>query len=390
MRVLLLDEGFISGTATARGLRSAGCTVDVIAATGGHGRCVVSGGTWQLAPRVGDSRLMDIISAAVRRSNYDVIYPITEPLQALIWDERPSWYDLVFPHVDERQRHLRRDKREMSALVATVGVSTPRQMSADSAADVRDAVTALGLPVVIKGTTGRGGNATRICNSLDEALAARSELATHARAPFAQQYIGGVTYIAGGLFERGKPLRFFSGAKTLQYPSRTGPAAEITSVNDPALTDLACQVFAAAELTGIASIDVVRDTLGRYHFLELNPRPWGSIEAAYNAGVELFDGLARLWRAEDLTPRLGFRDGIRSPVFPLYLFAMPYWKSGGARRAIGPDVRRALSLARGEPALAGHVAHRLVRVGLNLSSRRSERSERVSGPTVVAIGAGHA
>jgi hypothetical protein len=365
MRVLLLDEGFISGTATARGLRSAGCTVDVIAATGGHGRCVVSGGTWQLAPRVGDPRLMEMIAAAVLRTDYDVIYPITEPLQSLVWNERPSWSEKVFPFVDEQQQRVRRDKQEMSALVASVGVSIPRQLSATTPTDVRNAVRALGLPIVIKGTSGRGGNATRICNSLNEALSVARELATHHRVPFAQQYIDGVTYLAGGLFDRGKPLRFFSGAKTLQYPARTGPAAEITSVRDPDLTDLACRVFAAANITGIASIDVVRDALGRYHFLELNPRPWGSIEAASDAGVELFDALARLWRSEPGLPRLGFREGIRSPVFPLYLFAMPYWKSGRARRALVPDARRALALARGEPALAGHVAHRLVRVGLN-------------------------
>lgn len=363
--MLLLDEGFISGTATARGLRSAGCTVDVIAAAGGHGRCDVAGGTWQLAPRVGDQRLLDHIAAAVRRTGYDVIYPITEPLQRLVWDERPSWTDRVFPHVDELQQRARRDKRAMSELVAGAGVSIPRQMPATSESDIWRAVRALGLPLVIKGTTGRGGNATRICNSLEQAISAAIELTDHDHVPFAQQYIDGVTHLAGGLLDRGRALRFFSGAKTLQYPARTGPAAEITSVNDPALTDLALRVFAAAEVTGIASIDVVRDALGCYHFLELNPRPWGSIEAANGAGVELFDGLARLWRGEPLSPRLGFRDGIRAPVFPLYLFAKPFWKSGAARRALVPDVRRALTLARVEPALAGHVAHRLVRVGLN-------------------------
>ncbi len=365
MRVLLLDEGFISGTATARGLRSAGCTVDVIAATGGHGRCAVAGGTWQLAPRVGNQRLMDMIDAAVRRTEYDVVYPITEPLQWLIWDQRPAWHSKVFPPVDEHQQHARRDKREMSALVANAGVTTPRQFPATSDADVRMAVFTLGLPIVIKGTTGRGGNATRICSSHETALAAVAELANHDCEPFAQEHIGGVTHLAGGLFDRGRPLRFFSGAKTLQYPPRTGPAAEITSVRDPALTELALSVFAAAEVTGLASIDVIRDPRGRYHFLELNPRPWGSIEAAGAAGVDLFGALVRLWRGEQVSPRLDFHDGVRSPVFPLYLLAMPYWKSGAARRALGPDVRRALTRARGEPALASHVAHRLVRVGLN-------------------------
>jgi hypothetical protein len=365
MRVLLLDEGFISGTATARGLRAAGCTVDVIAATGGHGRCAVAGGTWQLAPRVSDPRLMKTITAVVRRTAYDVIYPITEPLQWLIWDQQPSWQSKVFPNVYERHQHIRRDKREMSALVAAASISTPRQLPATSDAEVRAAVTSLGLPIVIKGTAGRGGNATRICHSLVDTQTAVAELTAHDGLTFAQQYIDGVTCLAGGLFDRGRPLRFFSGAKTLQYPARTGPAAEITSIRDGALTDLALRVFAAAEVTGLASIDVIRDAFGRYHFLELNPRPWGSIEAAGTAGVDLFDALVRMWRGAPIAPCLEFRAGVHFPVFPLYLLAMPYWKSGSARRALGSDMRRAFTRARGEPALAGHVAHRLMRVGLN-------------------------
>src|SRR4051812_10094259 len=99
MRVLLLDEGFISGAVTARGLARAGCAVDVLAATGGRGACRVDGGRWQLAPRVGDPRLLDEIDVRVRRSAYDVVYPVTEPLQWLLWDAAPSWSGSVFPAV---------------------------------------------------------------------------------------------------------------------------------------------------------------------------------------------------------------------------------------------------------------------------------------------------
>jgi nucleotide-binding universal stress UspA family protein len=157
MRVLLLDEGFISGTVTARGLRRAGCLVDVIAATGGRGRCVTRDGTWRLAPRVGDPRLPDVITAAIRRSTYDVVYPVTEPLQWLVWDARPVWEPLVFPRVPEPHRAARRDKRVMSALVAAAGVAIPRQLPAGSDAEVRAAVRALGVPLVVKGVRGRGG-----------------------------------------------------------------------------------------------------------------------------------------------------------------------------------------------------------------------------------------
>src|SRR6185503_2341222 len=106
LRVLLLDEGFVSGSVTATALRDAGCEVDVIAATGGRGHCTGSGVAWRLAPRIGDDRLDQIIDRAVAARNYDIVYPLTEPFQQAIWDRRPPWTSLVFPSVAAEDRAL--------------------------------------------------------------------------------------------------------------------------------------------------------------------------------------------------------------------------------------------------------------------------------------------
>ncbi|HET9010245.1 MAG TPA: hypothetical protein VFN38_00455 [Gemmatimonadaceae bacterium] len=365
MRVLLLDEGFISGAVTGRGLARAGCSVDVLAATGGRGGCRVDGGSWRLAPRVGDPRLLDVIDAAVRSSAYDIVYPVTEPLQWLLWDASPSWSAPIFPAVEEASRPARRDKRLMSELVARHGVSIPRQMAADSDDAVRDAIDGLGVPLVIKGCMGRGGDATRICATTASALSEARRLRARGRPPFAQTFVTGVTQLAGGLFAGGRMLRYYGGAKTAQFPARTGPAAELTSVDDSALFDCVSRVAVAAGLTGLASIDAVRDGAGRVHFLELNARPWGSIEAAERAGLELFSGLVQLWQGRDVAPRFSFRSGARSPIFPLYLLSTPYWRAGLAPRALQRDWRRTAAMTRTRPTLGLHLLHRLLRVGMN-------------------------
>ena len=367
MRVLLLDEGFISGAVTARGLARAGCHVDVIAATGGRGDCTTAGGTWMLAPRVGDPRLLDIVDATARTTTYDVIYPVTEPLQWLLSDASSTWAAAIFPRVAERDRPARRDKRLLSARVAAAGVTIPREMPAGTDEEVRRAVNALGLPLVIKGVRGRGGNATIVCEALADACAAARQLRKRGTCPFAQAFIHGTTYLAGGLFDRGRTLRFFSGEKTVQFPLRVGPAAVLTSVDDPALALSASRVAAATRLTGLASMDFVRDAHGQYYFLELNPRPWGSIQAAASAGIDLFVDLVRLWRSELPMPSPDAVPGVRTPIFPLYLLSAHAWRSGAAARALLPDAQRALALARVEPALAAHLVHRLTRVAVNWS-----------------------
>jgi hypothetical protein len=358
-------KGSLSGTVTARGLRRAGCAVDVVAATGGRGQCTIGDDVWRLAPHVEDPRLMTVVDAMIRERAYDVIYPITEPLQWLLWSVGPSWASRVFPFVEDHLRAARRDKPCMSGVVSRAGVSIPRQLCAISEDDLRRAVDVLGLPIVLKGRNGRGGNATRICDSMAGAVAAAVELRKRGGRPFAQTYIDGTTCLAGGLFDHGRPLRLYAGAKTAQFPPRVGPAAEIVSVDHPALMETAVQVFGAIGVTGLASIDLIRDAGGTYHFLELNPRPWGSISAARDADVDLFGALVELWSHGTVRPRLEFTPGVRTAVFPLYLLATDYWRSGRASRALISDLRRALAMARDESALAGHILHRLLRVGLN-------------------------
>jgi hypothetical protein len=363
----MLDEGFISGTMTAHGLRRAGCEVDVVAAAGGHGSCTDRSGNWRLAPKVGDSRLWPIIDETVLFSSYDVVYPVTEPLQQLIWNHRPAWESFVFPEVDEAQRERRCDKWAMSEHMARSGVRIPDQRPAGCDAQVVVAIAALGLPVVIKGSWGRGGQATRICDTAAEACAAARELRLAGSKPFAQQFIRGTTCLAGGLFDRGRALRFFAGRKTVQYPPRTGPAAEILSDADVALEQAAIRVFEAANVTGLASIDFVCDDRGAYHFLELNPRPWGSIDAAHAAGVDLFEALVALWRSETIEADTSFVVGRRVPIFPLYLFSRPCWRDGHLAAAIRGDFAAAAAFAVHQPRQALHQLHRLLRVGLNWS-----------------------
>jgi carbamoylphosphate synthase large subunit len=237
-----------------------------------------------------------------------------------------------------------------------VGISVPQEHSAASETDLRDAIRELGTPLVVKGSVGRGGKTTFIVHSAREARRAARRIRAQGAEPFAQAYIGGVTHLAGGLFEKGRALRLYCGAKLAQVPARTGPAAELMSTDDPVLAAEALRAFAASGVTGLASADFIRDGRGAYHFLELNPRPWGSIAAARDAGVDLFGPLAALWGGHSVDADLSFRSGVRSAVFPLALLSPRCLTRGSAFRSI-PALR--------DPRLAVHLAQRLLRVAHN-------------------------
>ena len=369
--VLLLDEGFMSGAYTALGLRDAGCRVIVLAGTGGRGRYVGRNITFSLAPAPSTAAFLARCDDVVRAEHVDVVYPVTEPIQRVLWDATPRWSDRIVPRIESWQRDLFRDKEKISAFVRERGVPVPASRHVTSDDDAHDAIRTLGLPVVVKGVSGRGGSTTWITGSEGEAMRALRRARDVGVACFFQRYIRGATHLVGGVFDRGRPVRLYAGDKREQYPPRTGPAIRIRSTDDPLLRDTALTLFRVAEVSGIASADFIRDddgiegAAGRFLFLELNPRPWGSIVAAAESGVDLFSPLVQLLRGDSPRADLAFRPGIESTIWPLYLASWPFWRSGRVVRAILRDLRGVPGAPWRTPGQAAHLLHRLYRVGRN-------------------------
>jgi hypothetical protein len=361
LHLLLLDEGFMSGALSAVGLRDAGCHVTLVAGVGGRGQYDARRLVWRLAPGIRRREYLEAVNALVRQETFDHVLPLTEPIQSLLWAQAPPWSDRIFPPTTPWQRSLIEDKWRLSALAESLGLVIPTQLRLRSPTDINDAVDRLGLPMVVKGVAGRGGVNTIIVSSLSGARHAVARLDRRCVPCFAQRFIAGPTYLVGGLFDAGRALRLYAGEKLVQHPRRTGPAAVIRSVHDEHLLSAARHLTETLAWTGIASLDFVRDREGRYHFLELNPRPWGSIGAAELAGVDLWSPLAALLRDEEIAPKLDYRAGVGHGVLPLALLSAPGWLSGSTWLALV----RAVADGGGHPTgQTLHVAHRLTRMAI--------------------------
>ena len=363
LHLLLLDEGFMSGAYTAIGLRDAGCRITIVAGTGGRGHYDGQNIDWSLAPAINSREYLCAVDRLVRRSTYDYVLPLTEPIQALLWGAAPSWSDRIFPPTAEWQRELLRDKRRLAEFVSARGIAVPEHRALTNDDALGSAIAALGVPLVVKGSTGRGGSTTHVVHSPSAAAEAMARVRRAGVACFAQRYVAPPTYLAGGTFVAGCPLRLYAGTKVAQHPRLTGPAITMRSFCDERLLNAAVATMRALEWTGIASLDFVRDADGHYLLLEVNPRPWGSIAAASAAGVDFFAPLAAVLRGERPLPELGFRDGVERAVFPLALLAAESWRPralGGALRGFRADrgVWRPWRQGR-------HLMHRLARVAHN-------------------------
>jgi carbamoylphosphate synthase large subunit len=327
LHVLLLDEGFMSGAFTAVGLRDAGCRVTIDAAVGRRAHYDAPRIAWSLGPRPRNLRYLAHVETLVRQRAPDCVLPLTEPIQALLWRAQPGWGDRIVPRPMAWQQRLLADKGRMARFLAARGVAIPPQMPVASTADLVDAIDALGMPMVMKGVRGRGGAATHIVSTIGEAEAALARVRRRGTDCLAQAFVRGRTVLAGGLFRDGQAIRLYAGEKLRQHPRRTGPATVIQSVGDGQLLKITRHIMAMLRWTGLASADFVRDDQGRYWFLELNPRPWGSIIAAAAAEADLWSPLAAMLAGAEPAPSLHYRLGVTSLVLPLALLSPSIWGS---------------------------------------------------------------
>jgi hypothetical protein len=332
-RVLLLDEGWLQTMHVASALEAAGHRVTVLTANGSTASYRRRTVLWCSGPAVGDSRFLAHLDRMMRETPFEHVLPLTEPLMFRLWDAPPVWEAAIYPATDHQQRQLLRDKHVLIAHMASCGIAVPRQCRLGGDLELSAVARELGLPLVIKAATGAGGTRVHIVDTAAQLARTVSRLAV--RSDWAlQELVDGPTYLFGGVFHDGRPLRIYAAEKLAQHPARTGPAIRLRSDDDPALVELALRVFRELRWTGLASADFIRRPCGSYVLLEVNPRPWGSIAAARTAGVDLFTLFTELLAGDVPRAALGFTANQECSVFPRYLLCSDHWSVAGALHAL--------------------------------------------------------
>jgi hypothetical protein len=322
---LLIEEGWHSTMMLATALEDAGYAVTVLTANGSKARARRRSVQWLSGPAIASDHFLPHVGELA--THFDHVLPLTE--RAMLRLATVPWRDRIFPPLDGEQQTLIANKHALVEAMGARGIAIPRHVRVTSALDL----DRIELPAVVKAATGSAGKLVRIVDT-------RSALATTiARAGelggewIVQQYVPSATFLFGGLFHRGEPLRIYAGEKLELYPPRTGGAIRMRSTRDHALIEIGTRVMRALRWTGFASADFVRDARG-YLLLEVNPRLWGSIAAARATGVDLFSPFAQLLGGSTPAPDLAFADGQECSIFPRYLYAAHHRNAAGAKQAL--------------------------------------------------------
>lgn len=159
-----------------------------------------------------------------------------------------------------------------------------------------------GYPVVLKGASGAGGKAVRICpdeTSLGDAFASLTRAGDVIIQEYIHGQVGSVTFVA----RHGRVAAWSAQAKLISLARGLGPLALCGPRTDAELGSLAVRAAAAGEVSGITGFDWMEAAPGRFvlidpHFGRCTPP---AVVARFS-GVDYGEGLRRL--LENGTPQL--------------------------------------------------------------------------------------
>ena len=128
-----------------------------------------------------------------------------------------------------------------------------------------------------------------------------------------QRFFDGVGVGVFGLFDHGKPLMLFQHQRIRDVnPTGSGSSYRRSVPLDPELVRLSCKLLAARQWHGLAMVEFRVAVDGAPYLIEVNGRPWGSIQLAVLAGVDFPYGLYRLARGQSVPPSKDYRTDIHA------------------------------------------------------------------------------
>lgn len=306
-RVILADGAPPAALAAARSLVRAGFRVE--ATDGGSGdRAPRSRGVLPLPLRDG---LADAVLRACSGER-PLVLPTTDAA-LLALEPRRAEIEAVADYLAPPAEALRRclDKEATLAAARAAGLSVPDTVVVRTAADA--AACRLEPPLVLKPLSSRwrradgstGGAGPSFGRSAERASALLSD---GAPGVLVQRWVPGTGRGVGLLVRGGRTAAIFVHRRIREVHPAGGPSsAAVSEPPDPALVGPAEALLREIGFEGLAMVEFRREGTGTPVLMEVNPRPWGTLGLAVDAGVDF----PRLWAEGWTGPPPAYRAGVK-------------------------------------------------------------------------------
>lgn len=323
-RVLVTDGDQRSALAIVRSLGRAGYIV-AVASLSGHS---MAGASRYAAAEI---KVADPLNTPhdfvrdlrnrIRSLDIGIVLPVTEPslLAVLRACERPDDFVIPWPGIDAFRRAC--DKAAVLELARDLGIATPAQQTAHDPTAARAAASGIRYPVVLKpsrsvteSADARAKHSVRYAQSRDELLEIVASLGDGPYPLLIQERIDGPGIGIFLLRWNGQTIATFAHRRLREKPPSGGVSVYCESiVADSALVRLSENLLDRLDWNGVAMVEYKMDRAsGTPYLMEVNPRFWGSLQLAVDAGVDFPRLLCDLARGETPVPVRSYSVGVRS------------------------------------------------------------------------------
>jgi predicted ATP-grasp superfamily ATP-dependent carboligase len=128
-----------------------------------------------------------------------------------------------------------------------------------------------------------------------------------------QRYVCGETYGVSLLMNQGEPRAIFTHKRLRERIKSGGPSTLRVSTRNQLLEEYAVRLLSRVKFHGVAMIEFKYEEIKKQGwFIEVNPRFWGSVGLAINAGVNFPYLLFQMAIDGDVEPVLSYKEGLKA------------------------------------------------------------------------------
>jgi predicted ATP-grasp superfamily ATP-dependent carboligase len=248
-----------------------------------------------------------------RFSKDDIVYPMIEDTMLLLSKHRSELKcQLAFSDYETILKS--RDKFLLTRHALDQNIPCPKTFFISNPGDIEEHLPDIGFPTVLKPSRGAGGKGITYIE-FPELLPGIAKTFLAEYGPFLLQEKIPFTskYTVGAICNSDHELRRVCVIKELRnFPVETGQACYAETVDFPGLVSLTEKLLKSLNFIGVADIDFIMDPRDNQpKLMEINPRFWGSVQVAINAGVDFPCLLYSMMKDGDIEKSLNYKKGVR-------------------------------------------------------------------------------
>ena len=242
----------------------------------------------------------------------DTVFPVLEDTMLLL-SKHASRLRCQLGFSDYQTLQTAMDKSLLIQHAIEHKIPCPKTFFITKPEDIQAYLSEVDFPVILK--PGRGAGGKGICSIgppgltpeiAEKFLRDNGHFLVQERIPFDTKYTIGALCNSDNKLKRICVIK-----ERRNYPVETGQACYVETVNEPRLVKFAEKLLSSLNFFGIADIDLVIDNRDNQpKLMEINPRFWGSMQVAINAGMDFPCLLNTMLTDGDIEKSYSYKTGV--------------------------------------------------------------------------------